>query len=114
MPMRLAVLRFGDQSAFKDWVAGVFKLAQMRGMEEEQARKRGDMISRDIAEKMIVMIDALFKALLTDVTMNITSTTIAQVKAGASRSEIEHSIRNSIERTLKMTKAQAVKELRKG
>lgn len=111
MPMRAAVLRFGDQSAFKDWTAAVFKLAQLKGMEEEQARKRGDYIQRDVAESVVVMIDALSKALLSDVCMNIATSAMNMAKAGASRNEIEHAVRGSIERTIKMTKQQAVKKL---
>lgn len=111
MPMRAAVLRFGDQSAFKDWTAAVFKLAQLKGMEEEQARKRGDYIQRDVAESVVVMIDALSKALLSDVCMNIATSAMNMAKAGASRNEIEHAVRGSIERTIKMTKQQAIKKL---
>lgn len=111
MPMRVAVLRFGDQAAFKDWTAAVYKLAQLKGMEEEQARKRGDYIQRDVAESVVVMIDALSKALLSDVCMNIATSAMNMAKAGASRNEIEHAVRGSIERTIKMTKQQAVKKL---
>lgn len=111
MPMRFAVLRFGDQAAFKDWTAAVYKLAQLKGMEEEQARKRGDYIQRDVAESVVVMIDALSKALLSDVCMNIATSAMNMAKAGASRNEIEHAVRGSIERTIKMTKQQAVKKL---
>lgn len=112
MTIRDAVEQFGTDVAFKDWANAAYKLVQLRGMEEEQARKRSDYILREHAESLISMIDGLHKAMLTDVVTNMANSAINLTKANADRNAIENDMRNTIERTIKIAKEQAIRKLR--
>lgn len=112
MTIREAVEQFGTDVAFKDWANAAYKLVQLRGMEEEQARKRSDYILREHAESLISMIDGLHKAMLTDVVTNMANSAINLTKANADRNAIENDMRNTIERTIKIAKEQAIRKLR--
>jgi hypothetical protein len=112
MPLREIVMRYGTQKQFSGLVGAAKNLLSMRGMEEEQARKRGEYIHRAHVEKLVGMIDSLQKTLLSDAVSNLATSTTAQVKAGATKSEIEKSMRNTISRVIKITKSQVVRSLR--
>lgn len=114
MPLREIVARYGTQPQFKNLVGSAKNLLAMRGMEEEQARKRGEYIHRAHVEKLVALVDSLQKALLSDAVSNMATTTEAQVKAGATRPEVEKSMRNTISRVIKITKSQIVRALRDG
>lgn len=112
MTIRDAVQHFGTDVSFKDWASAAYKLVQIRGMEEEQARKRSEYILREHAESLVSMIDGLHKALLTDVVTNMANSAINLTKANADRNAIENDMRNTIERTIKIAKEQAIRKLR--
>lgn len=112
MPLREIVMRYGTQAQFKEFVGVSKNLLSMRGMEEEQARKRGEYIHRAHAEKLIALIDSLQKTLLSDAVSNMATSAIAQVRAEATKPEIEKSMRNTISRVIKITKSQTVRALR--
>lgn len=112
MPVRELVARYGTQSQFKDLAAAVKNLIQMRGYEEEQARKRGEYIHRAHAEKLVAMIDGMQKALLTDAVSNMANKAAVQVRADAEKTEIERSMRETISRIIKLSKTQIVRSLR--
>ena len=112
MPLREVVARFGTASNLKDFVSVVKNLVQTRGYEEEQARKRGEYIHRVHAEQLIVHIDGLQKALLSDTIKNMASRAIAQAAAGAPRQEVEEAMRKVISRQIKATKEQTQRRLR--
>ena len=112
MPVRELIARYGTQSQFKDLAAAVKNLIQMRGYEEEQARKRGEYIHRVHAEKLVAMIDGMQKALLTDAVSNMANKAAVQVRAEADKTEIERSMRDTISRIIKLSKSQMVRSLR--
>ena len=106
------VARYGTQPQFKNLTGAVKNLIQMRGYEEEQARKRGEYIHRAHAERLVAMIDGLQKALLTDAVSSMTNKASVQVRAGATQSEIENAMRDTISRSIKASKSQLVRALR--
>ena len=112
MPLIEIVKRYGKNTQFKDYVLAYHKLTQIQGLEEEQARKRGEFIHRVHAERLTALIDALGKSLLADVVTNIANSAMSMAIAGASRQEIERAVRAPIERTIKTVKDQAVRGLR--
>lgn len=112
MPLREVVKRFGTGARFKDYLAAHYKLVQIQGLEEEQARKRKEYIHRAHAERLVDMLDALGKALLSDAVTNIANSASALAKAGADRAAIEAAVRDPIERTIKTVKSQTIRELR--
>ena len=112
MTLKEIITRYGTQPQFKDFVSASKNLLQMRGMEEEQARKRGEYIHRVHVEKLVALIDAMTKTLLSDVVSNLAISCTAQIKADATQPEIEETIRSNISRTIKTTKAQVVRGLR--
>lgn len=112
MSLRELVGRYGTQSQFKNVTAAVKNLIQMRGYEEEQARKRGEYIHRVHAERLIAMVDGLQKALLTDAVSNMSNKAAVQIRAGAEKTEIEGAMRDTISRTIKLSKSQIVRSLR--
>lgn len=114
MSLREIVTRFGTQPQFKDFVASAKTLIGMRGLEEEQARKRGEYIHRSRAEQLIEIIDTLNKVLLNDAVINMASTTEALVKSGAEKREVETAMRDVITRSIQSAKAQTVRVLRNG
>jgi len=106
------ISRYGRNPQFKDYVSAGKTLLAMRGMEEEQERKRGEYIHRAHAEKIIAMIDSLHTALLTDVCTNAATSAMALVKAGESQRRVEEAFRSVISRTLKQSKDQLTRSLR--
>lgn len=112
MPLREIIARFGTQAQFKEYVAAAKNLVHMRGQEEDQARKRKEYIHRVHAERLVVMVDGMTKSLLSDAATNIATTVEAQVKAGAEKTEIERTLRETISRTIKGSKAQLERSLR--
>lgn len=112
MPLREVVARFGTAGRLKDYVAVVKSLVQTRGYEEEQARKRKDYIHRVHVEQLVVHIEALQKALLTDTVKNMATRAITQALAGEDRKDIEAAMRDVISRTIKAAKAETERRLR--
>ncbi len=112
MSVREVVARYGTFSRFKELANAAKSLVQMRGYEDDQARKRGEHIHRDHAERLIAHIDALHKALLSDTVTNVITTLQAQVKAGADKKELEKTLHTAISRTIKLTKEQSSRSLR--
>jgi hypothetical protein len=112
MSVRELIARYGTQSQFKDLASAVKNLIQMRGYEEEQARKRGEYIHRAHAERLVAMIDGMQKALLTDAVSNMANKVAVQVRANAEKTEIERSMRDTISRIIKLSKTQLVRSLR--
>lgn len=112
MPLREVVKRFGTGARFKDYLAAHYKLVQIQGLEEEQARRRKEYIHRAHAERLVDMLDSLGKALLSDAVTNIANSASALAKAGADRAAIEAAVRDPIERTIKTVKNQTIRELR--
>lgn len=112
MPLREVVARYGRQGQFKDYVTASKNLVQMQGLQEEQARRRGEYIHRVHVEKLAHLVDSLHKALLSDACTNIAHTTTALVKAGADPRKVEEAIRDTIGRIIKQTKAQVERGLR--
>jgi len=112
MPLREVVQRFGTGAKFKDYLAAHYKIVQIMGMEESQARARGEYIHRTHAEKLLAYVDGLGKALLTDATANMVNTATNLVKAGAERPEVERAVRDVISRTIKSVKSQVERAIR--
>lgn len=112
MPLREVVRRFGTGARFKDYLGAHYKVVQIMGMEEAQARARGEYIHRTHADRLVAMIDGLAKALLTDATANMVNTATNLVKAGAERQEVERAVRDVISRTIKSVKSQAERAIR--
>jgi hypothetical protein len=112
MTVRELIARYGTQSQFKDLAAAVKNLIQMRGYEEEQARKRGEYIHRAHAEKLVAMIDGMQKALLTDAVSNMANKAMVQARADADKTDVERSMRDTISRVIKLSKTQIVRSLR--
>lgn len=112
MPLREVIERFGTGAKFKDYVGAKYKIIQIMGMEEEQARKRGDYVHRVHVERLVAMIDGLAKALLSDAATNMVNTMTNMVKAGAARQDTERAVREVISRTIKGVKSQAERALR--
>lgn len=112
MTLREITARYGRNPQFKDYVTAGKTLLAMRGMEEEQERKRGEYIHRAHAEKIIAMIDTLHTALLTDVCTNAATSAMALVKAGESQRRVEEALRAVISRTLRQSKDQLTRSLR--
>lgn len=112
MSVREVVARYGTFSRFKELANAAKSLVQMRGYEDDQARKRGEHIHKDHAERLIAHIDALHKALLSDTVTNVITTLQAQVKAGADKKELEKTLHTAISRTIKLTKEQSSRSLR--
>ncbi len=112
MTVRELIARYGTQSQFKDLAAAVKNLIQMRGYEEEQARKRGEYIHRAHAEKLVAMIDGMQKALLTDAVSNMANKAMVQARADADKTDVERAMRDTISRVIKLSKTQIVRSLR--
>lgn len=104
--------RYGTLPQFAKVAASAKNLVQMRGYEEEQARKRGEYIHRSHAERLLAMVDGMQKALLTDAVSNIANTVAVMVRSGAEKPEIERSMRDVISRVIKTSKDQLTRGLR--
>jgi hypothetical protein len=112
MPLGQVVARYGTAGALKEYVQVIKALVQTRGYEEEQQRKRKEYIHRVHAEQLIIYVDTLQKTLLSDTVKNIATRTITQVKANASRRDIEKSMRAVITKTIRASKADLDRRLR--
>tara|TARA_R100001377_G_scaffold55794_1_gene33074 strand:+ start:81 stop:737 length:657 start_codon:yes stop_codon:yes gene_type:complete len=112
MTVRELIARYGTQSQFKDLASAVKNLIQMRGYEEEQARKRGEYIHRSHAEKLVAMIDGMQKALLTDAVSNMANKAMVQARSNTDKADVERSMRDIISRVIKLSKTQIVRSLR--
>lgn len=112
MTLREVVKRYGKGIEFKEYTMAYHKLVQTQGLEEDQARKRGEFIHRVHAERLIAMVDSLHKALLSDAVTNIANSAMSLAMAGADRAAIESAAREPIERTIKSVKAQITRALR--
>ena len=106
------VTRYGTQAEFAKLASAAKNLIQMRGYEEEQARKRGEYIHRSHAERLVAMIDGMQKAILTDAVSNIANTTAVMARTGEEKPEVERAIRDVLSRIIKTTKDQVVRGLR--
>ncbi len=112
MPLKEIIYRYGTQPQFKDLMQATKTIVQTRGLEDEQQRKRGDLVHRVIAERLIAHIDGLQKTLLSDAVANMANTAMVMTRAGDDKSAVEHAMRNVLSRIIKSSKAQAERMIR--
>ena len=86
-------------------------MIQTRGIEDDQAIKRGDYVPTDQVLRLLASIDGLQKGLLTDATKNITNLAMAMTRSDATRGEIEKAVRDVISRTIQATKSSAERSI---
>lgn len=112
MPLREIIARYGTQPQFKELMQATKSIVAMRGLEDDQARKRGEYIHRVHAERLIAHIDGLHKMLLSDAVSNMANKAMVMTRAGDDKPAVENALRNTVSRIIKAAKSQAERMLR--
>lgn len=107
------VERYGTTYSFRELASAVKTLVQVRGYEDEQARRRGEYVHNDIMLKVVAMVDSLQKMILADGVVNIVNTAMVMTKNDSTKQEIERVTRDTLSRIIKTNKLQITRNLRK-
>ncbi len=105
--------RFGTEQRFKDFLASLKTIEEIRGKRLDNEENEGRLIERELVSKHIFSaLESLNKRLLTDVVSTITQRLYGAVKSGVSLEEAKEMVRDIISAQLKPVKTTAARVLR--
>jgi len=106
--------RFGTEQRFKDFLASLKTIEEIRGKRLDNEENEGRLIERELVSKHIFSaLESLHKRLLTDLVSTITQRLYGAVKSGMPLEEAKNMVRDIISAQLKPVKATAARVLRK-
>lgn len=105
--------RFGTELRFKDFLASLKTIEEIRGKRLDNEENEGRLIERELVSKHVFSaLESLNKRLLTDVVSTITQRLYGAVKSGVSLEEAKQMVRDIISAQLKPVKTTAARVLR--
>lgn len=105
--------RFGTEQRFKDFLASLKTIEEIRGKRLDNEENEGRLIERELVSKHIFSaLESLNKRLLTDVVATITQRLYGAVKSGVPLEEAKQMVRDIISAQLKPVKTTAARVLR--
>lgn len=112
MPLRELREIFATDTRFKDWMAGLKNLTDIKAKELALEERAGKLVDRNL---MLVGVfepfDSSFRKMLNDAPRAIAAQCVAMVKAGADEAEIEEIVRDQISSHIAPAKAKALRTL---
>jgi hypothetical protein len=105
--------RFGTEQRFKDFLASLKTIEEIRGKRLDNEENEGRLIERELVSKHVFSaLESLHKRLLTDVVATITQRLYGAVKSGVPLEEAKQMVRDIISAQLKPVKTTAARVLR--
>lgn len=105
--------RFGTSTAFKDYLAALKTIVEIREKDLKNAEARGRLISRDlVAVHVFGYLEATSRRLLTESVSTIARRCFADAKAGRTVQEAERTVHDIISTQLKTQKQRVSKAFR--
>lgn len=113
MTLRQLLARFGTETAFKDWLAALKSLEDVREKRLKNMSTEGRLIAREIVDQHVMgAIDEAMTRLLNDAAKTIAAQSQASAKAGNPVEHIQGEVREVMESHIKGMKAKALRALR--
>jgi len=113
LTVREVIERWGSEAMFKDWLASLKLIEEVRDKRLKNMAYEGKLISRDLVDKNIMgAIDEAMTRLLNDAAKTIAAQTQASAKAGNPVETIQSEVRDVMESHIKSMKAKATRALR--
>lgn len=107
------VERFGTALAFKDYLAALKTIVDIREKDLKNEQTRGLLISRELVQvHLFGHIESAHKRLLTESVKTIARRAMSETKAGKSLQDVEKTVHDIISTQLKTLKQRAQKSLR--
>lgn len=112
MTLRELLLRFGTETAFKDFLSATKQIEDINEKRLKNAATRGEVVSRTMVRTGIVEpIDTAFNNMLTDGSKTMSIRITAMVNAGKDAAEVEDYIKKTLSSFIRPTKAKVARSM---
>lgn len=113
MTLRELVQRFGTELRFKDWLAALKGIEDIREKRIKNAEREGELIPRELVRQHIVgRFEQAHISMLTDGAQTIAAKVVAMVHAGADQAECQRFVSDTLSKIIRGAKGSIDRTLR--
>lgn len=113
MTLRELIIRFGTETAFKDWLAATKQIEDINEKRLKNATTRGELVNRELIKRGVIEpIDAAHIKLLSDGAKTMARRVVAMTGAGRSVEDCEKYMKDTISSFIRPVKSKVTRQLK--